>query len=276
MNVQLWATVHYPFVQILGIRFFVGNVDQAISHLSKGGGYAVAPSGTCFVRLDRDPVYREAMTNADLALPDSGAMVLLWRILSRQKLTRISGLRYIHALAAKLLAESVDRVLWVVPNEPARKKMEEWLCAHNFPHVESDLYVAPYYRVVVEDRELVAKIERQRPAHVIIGVGSGPQEKLGHYLRENLSYRPAIHCIGAALGFLTGDQVAIPNWADRFYLGWLFRLIAQPRIFVPRLARALALPLLIIKYGTQLPPMKRQAELGEKGLRPGGRSASGP
>ena len=34
---------------------------------------------------------------------------------------------------------------------------------------------------------------------------------------------PAIHCIGAALGFLTGDQVRIPHWADQWILGWLFR-----------------------------------------------------
>ena len=69
----------------------------------------------------------------------------------------------------------------------------------------------------------------------IIAIGSGAQEKLGYYLRENLSYRPAIHCTGAALGFITGDQKAIPDWADRFYLGWLWRLVAQPRIFIPRL-----------------------------------------
>src|ERR1700730_16155779 len=96
-------------------------------------------------------------------------------------------------------------------------------------------------------------IEKRRPAHIIIAIGNGPQEKLGHYLRDHLSYRPAIHCIGAALGFLTGDQITIPNWADRLYLGWLFRLIAQPRVFIPRLTRALKLPWLIFRYGSALP-----------------------
>ena len=58
----------------------------------------------------------------------------------------------------------------------------------------------------VEDRDLLALIEQHRAADVIIAIGSGAQEKLGFYLRENLSYRPAIHCTGAALGFITGDQ----------------------------------------------------------------------
>jgi len=91
---------------------------------------------------------------------------------------------------------------------------------------------------------------------VIIAIGSGAQEKLGHYLRENLSYRPAIHCIGAALGFVTGEQIPIPDWADRLFLGWFFRLIAQPGVFIPRLSHAFELPRLIWKYGEKLPPLK--------------------
>ncbi len=85
-----------------------------------------------------------------------------------------------------------------------------------------------------------------------------PQEKLGYYLRENLSYRPAIYCTGAAIGFITGDQISIPDWADRFYLGWLLRLLRQPRVFIPPLARGFELPWLIWKYGENLPPMAKQ------------------
>src|SRR5205085_11216942 len=113
-----------------------------------------------------------------------------------------------------------------------------------------------------EDGELLARLELGEPRDVIIAIGNGPQEKLGVYLRDHLSYRPAIHCIGAALGFLTGDQVAIPDWADRFYLGWLLRLFAQPRIFVPRLARAAVLPLLIFRYRGRSPPVSKNAEDG--------------
>src|SRR4030095_12296608 len=107
-----------------------------------------------------------------------------------------------------------------------------------------------------EDRNLLARIEHVRPAHMVIAIGSGSQEKLGYYLRENVSYRPAIHCTGAALGFITGDQPAIPDWADRFYIGWLWRLVADPYRFIPRLTRGLELPWLIAKYGVHLPPMR--------------------
>jgi exopolysaccharide biosynthesis WecB/TagA/CpsF family protein len=244
-----------PFQQILGIHFFDGEVDEAIEQMFQNGGFLIAPSGTCFARLRRDVAYRDAVTHADLAIPDSGAMVLLWRIRCGSSINRISGLKYLQRLSARLFVEK-QNTLWVLPNECARQSASEWLRSNHFTFSNDDFYVAPMYGASVEDRQLVAMINDRKPQHVIVAIGSGPQEKLGYFLRVNLSYRPAIHCIGAALGFLTGEQVAIPDWADRFYLGWLFRLLAQPRIFIPRLARAFELPTLLIKYRENLPPLR--------------------
>jgi UDP-N-acetyl-D-mannosaminuronic acid transferase (WecB/TagA/CpsF family) len=113
--------------------------------------------------------------------------------------------------------------------------------------------VAPHYAAQVRDDALVAKIDIHPPAHVVIGIGGGVQEKLGLFLKENLRACPAIHCIGAALAFLTGDQPPIPMWADRFYLGWLLRSIRQPRVFIPRYFSGLKLARLIARYRDKLP-----------------------
>jgi N-acetylglucosaminyldiphosphoundecaprenol N-acetyl-beta-D-mannosaminyltransferase len=239
--------------QILGIKFFNGNVDEAVASMVRHGGFLVAPSGTCFARLRDDEPYRRAMFSADVAIADSGLMVVLWRLLRCEKVTRISGLQYLRQLLAKLKTEGGEKVFWALPSESAREKLLDWSRREAFSIKADDCYCALRYGLEIEDRFLLARIEESRPTHVIIAIGSGAQEKLGHFLRENLSYRPAIHCIGAALGFITGDQVAIPNWADRIFLGWLFRLLAQPMIFIPRLARALELPWLIARYGSELP-----------------------
>ena len=251
-----------PFQQILGIRFFDGDPAEAVEMMSRDGGFLIAPSGTCFARLRHDVAYRNAVTHSDIAIPDSGAMVLCWRILRGRKVQRISGLKYLQALSVRLFADK-PKTLWVLPNERAREKTSEWLRSNQVPTSEEDFYVAPIYGASVEDRALLEMIERHKPGQIVVAIGSGPQEKLGYYLREKLSADPgsvrppAIHCIGAALGFLTGEQVKIPDWADRFYLGWLLRLLAQPRIFVPRLTRALELPWLIVRYGSELPPLRK-------------------
>ena len=69
-----------------GHRFFLRVTSEAIVTLMSGnGGFRIAPSGTCFARLQRDDVYRSAVANADYALADSGLMVVLWRLVEGQK-----------------------------------------------------------------------------------------------------------------------------------------------------------------------------------------------
>jgi UDP-N-acetyl-D-mannosaminuronic acid transferase (WecB/TagA/CpsF family) len=244
--------------QILGIKFFNGDVDEAVALMVEHGGFLVAPSGTCFKRLREDEPYRQAMRAADLAIADSGLMVVVWRLLHGQKVMRISGLTYLKQLLAKFQKGGIANFFWILPSEFAREKLLDWSRRERWVVEMTNCYVAPQYVLEVDDRHLLALIEEHRPAHVLIAVGSGPQEKLGYYLRQNLSYRPAIHCTGAALGFITGDQGTIPDWADRFYVGWLLRLFSQPRIFIPRLSRALELPWLIWEYGENLPPLRHR------------------
>jgi exopolysaccharide biosynthesis WecB/TagA/CpsF family protein len=218
--------------------------------------------------LREDEKYRRAVLAADLAIADSGLMVVVWRLLQHENVRRISGLKYLKHLLENLKGEGNRDIFWVLPTEGAQRKLFDWSRREAFSINRENCYVAPRYGSEVEDRDLLALIEPRRPAHVIVGIGSGAQEKLGYYLREKLSYRPAIHCIGAALGFITGDQTAIPSWADRFYLGWLCRLIAQPLIFVPRLFRGLELPWLMARYGNALPSLRSRNQKSEMRCEP--------
>ena len=244
--------------QVLGIKFFNGDADEAVQSMIRHGGFLIAPSGTCFARLREDEQYRRAVLAADLVIADSGLMVVLWRVFQRESLQRISGLKYLKHLLGKLKTEERRDVFWVLPDEGARLRLFEWSRRGPFPVANDSCHIAPRYGFEPNDQNLLALIEGRHAAHVIIAIGSAAQEKLGYYLRENLSYRPAIHCIGAALGFITGHQRTIPEWMDRFYLGWLRRLIAQPCIFIPRLSRGLELPWLIWKFGERLPPMRNE------------------
>ena len=110
------------------------------------------------------------------------------------------------------------------------------------------------YGDVIEDKALIERLNNLRVKHVVITVGGGTQERLGLYLKRNLDYLPAIHCIGAAIAFLSGDQVKIPHWADKVFLGWLFRCISSPKRYVPRYWSAFKLIPLMWRYRDRLPP----------------------
>ena len=244
---------------ILGIHFFNGTVDEAVEAMCANGGLLVVPAAPMLVKLSEDEDYRRALTLADMAIADSGAMVLLWKIFTGRRVERISGLRFLKRLVARLAAHPDERVLWIVPSEHAHEKTIAWLRSINLT-ATADFYIAPRYTAQVRDDTLVGKIDNHPPTHVVVGIGGGVQEKLGLFLKENSRARPAIHCIGAALAFLTGDQPPIPMWADRFYLGWLLRLLRQPRVFGPRYLSAFKLPFLIARYRDGLPPMRSKVE----------------
>ncbi len=247
---------------ILGVRFFNGTVDEAVEVMSAAGGLLVVPAAPTLVKICHDEDYRRALTSADMAIADSGAMVLLWKIFTGRRVERISGLKFLKRLMGWLASHPKERVLWIVPSESAHEKTIAWLRQVNLA-TTADFYIAPRYAAEVRDDALVGKIDRHPPAHVVVGIGGGVQEKLGLFLKENLRARPAIHCVGAALAFLTGDQPPIPMWVDRFYLGWLLRLLRQPRVFGPRYLSALKLPWLLLRYRQEMPPLQSKVKIGK-------------
>jgi UDP-N-acetyl-D-mannosaminuronic acid transferase (WecB/TagA/CpsF family) len=262
--------------RILGVRFFDGAAPDAVDYITRVGGYTVVPAAPALVKIENDPAYRRALVEADLAIADSGFMVLLWRVLRGRTIARISGLKYLRILLADTRLRERGSIFLVLPQQSSLEKALVWLREEGFEIASDDCYIAPMYfscshgSVSREERErvsqrrgysiaddaLVAILQSRKPKHIIVGIGGGTQEKLGLYLREHLSYRPAIHCIGAALAFLTGDQKPIPMWADRLYLGWFLRLARAPHHYARRFAPALRLPRMIWRYGSEMPPLK--------------------
>lgn len=239
--------------RILGVRFFVGSPEDAVA-IGLRGGLVVVPAAPALIELERDATYRDALVNADLAITDSGFMVLIWRFLRREKLERVSGLEYLRLLLQKPVLREPGSTLWIMPTPGARDRNLRWLQDQGYPVSESDCYLAPMYPAgPIHDPALLARLAASRPKHIVVGLGGGVQERLGLHLRQSLDYKPGIHCIGAAIGFLTGDQVNIPPWADYLFLGWFFRCLSQPAKFVPRYWKAKRLVGLMWRYGEQLP-----------------------
>jgi hypothetical protein len=372
---------------ILGVKFFNGTPAEAVA-AGLQGGLVVVPSAPVLVDVADKPALREAVLGADLAITDSGLMVLLWWLLKREKLERVSGLEYLKLLLERLrtqpqlsdgrpvaprlsdesyslsglgdrpvvgvignelsvireknpdqahvkpithnagpITENASGVFWVMPTAAARDQNLAWLRSQGFTTTADDCYVAPMYAAEgpLSDDALLSVIRERRPAHIILALGGGVQERVGYALRQALAvprlsdggyslsggrpavgelsdegsdagkladrsyslsgaitnnpsepvtnnsaaradpdnkepvtnnrpaYRPGIHCIGAAIGFLSGEQVRIPLWVDYLYLGWLWRSVSAPTKFVPRYWKAVRLIPMMIRYGAKAP-----------------------
>ncbi|MES2392106.1 MAG: WecB/TagA/CpsF family glycosyltransferase [Acidobacteriota bacterium] len=237
---------------ILGIRFFCGSAEEAVERMRQGG-LLVVPAAPALKNLEKDARYREALLGADLAIADSAFMVLSWNLLQRDSIPRLSGLKYLRHLLHQEDLRRPGNCVWVMASPASAKRNLEWLESEGIHVPQECVYMAPRYGDVMADDQLLEMLERLRPDNVVITVGGGTQERLGLYLKQQLSYLPAIHCIGAAIAFLSGDQVYIPNWADKLYLGWLIRSLSNPHLYVPRYWDARKLFDLIRRYRHRLP-----------------------
>jgi len=243
--------------RILGIDFFDGSAKEAIEIMRTNGGLLVVPAAPALKDLDQNRDYRESLLNADLAITDSAFMVLIWNRLEGTSIKRLSGLEYLRELLLEPDIRQPGNTLWIMASPVSAKRNLDWLAGQGITIPEDHIYMAPMYgNAPIDDAALIDCLNRLRPQHVIVTIGGGTQERLGLYLKRNLSYRPAIHCIGAAIAFLSGDQVHIPVWADKYYLGWLLRSLAEPKRYIPRYWDARKLLALMLRHRSRLPDLK--------------------
>jgi N-acetylglucosaminyldiphosphoundecaprenol N-acetyl-beta-D-mannosaminyltransferase len=239
------------FQRILGINFYVGDMPDLLN-LCAEGHFIVVPAAPALADLPTNAAYRESVEKSDFAITDSALMVLMWKFFTGQSLPRISGLKLLRGLLASDELHKPGSSCWIMPSKFEMDVNVGWLNRNGYPVTAEESYVAPMYpKGPISDPEILAWIESRKPPYIIVNLGGGVQERLGYYLRANLSYRPSIICVGAAVAFLTGVQVNIPTWADAWMLGWFFRCLHAPTKFIPRYWKALNLISILGKYRDQ-------------------------
>jgi exopolysaccharide biosynthesis WecB/TagA/CpsF family protein len=236
-------------IRYCSISFWNASVESLVAAIQRDGGYLVVPAAPALCELVRDPAYFEALKASDFAIIDSGYLALLIGIERLALVRRISGLRFLEELLRPGAAAELRkrRVCWVAPHEGERARLAAYLAANGFDAALQSYYLAPMYAGDrdYEDADLFAELERSDPEWVVIGIAGGKQEKLAFELRKRFGRRFRIVCTGAAMAFLTGGQAKIPRWADRLFLGWLFRIFENPQLYLRRYAAALKMPLVI-------------------------------
>lgn len=243
------------FTTILGIRFFDGSARDAVEIMVENGGLLVVPAAPALKDISTNRGYREALLNSELCITDSGFMVLVWILLTFRWLNRLSGLQYLRCLLKHPTVRNPGNAVWIMASPASAAKNLEWLKRQGIDVPAEYVHIAPVYGREIEDPVLMDLLEKRKPQHVIVTLGGGTQERLGDGLKRSLEYRPAIHCIGAAIAFLSGDQVHIPRWADTLFLGWLFRAFSDPGRYVPRYWEARKLFGMMARYRDKLPPL---------------------
>ncbi len=240
-------------IKILGIDFTDHRVEEVVNIL-KQGGLLVVPAAPALINIKKDPVYYKALQAADIAIPDSSYMAMLWNIFHSKKIKKISGLKFLKHFLNDAEIKNSSELLLVDPCKTDAQHNIQYLKSLGLKVTSENSYQAPVYKKhCIEDEALLSIIKIKKPKFIIINLGGGVQEKLGAYIKANAQYKPAIICTGAAIAFLTGRQASIPTWGDKFFLGWLFRCIQNPKLYVPRYFKAFQLATLMVRHKQHKP-----------------------
>ena len=129
-----------------------------------------------------------------------------------------------------------DKLLLINPSKKSDALNYKYLRSikiHNFKS-----YIAPKYKRKIIDPILLNLIKKFKPRYIIMNIGGGSQEPLAIYIRNNIKFKISIMCTGAAIAFMTGEQAPINKFIDKFYLGWLMRIVWSPKLYLGRILKS--------------------------------------
>lgn len=208
-------------------------------------GFFVFPSGPALATIEKSKNYYKSIQKADYVFFDSGFFVLLLKFFKNISVNKFSGYKFLSLFFTYLKKNKTKSVFCIDPNINFSKSNKSYLKKIGVKKIYN--YVGPKYNPNnLTDKKLITLIKKAKPNFIITNIGGGTQEVLGLYLKRNLKFKTTIICTGGAISFFTGDQAPINNFIDKFYLGWLIRLIFNPLTFSKRYIEGLKLIPMVI------------------------------
>ena len=221
-----------------GIKFYNYSFTKIVSKIDKGG-YLVAPAASALSGINNNKKYHESLKKSDIAIFDSGFFCILLRIFKGKKINKLSGYLFLKKFL-NMNFKKKTKFLTIDPTAIDAKLNKLYLRSKNIKNVKS--YIAPQFKQSnIRDQKLIKLIKKYKPKYIIINIGGEVQEILGRFIKNNINYKTSIICTGAAIAFLTKKQAPINDVIDKFYLGWLVRIMFNPRKSLIRSIKSLYL-----------------------------------
>lgn len=210
-------------------------------HFRQGTGFALATINLDhLVKLRRDPVFRAAYARQDIVVADGNPIVWLSR-LARRPVSLVPGSDLVLPLVRE--AKRAKRpVILLGSTADALDGAARNLRAH-VPGVTIARTMAPSWGFDPNGdaaKALLKIIHSEGPCLVLVALGA-PKQEVFAALGRDLAPQAGFASIGAGVDFLSGHQVRAPEWARKWALEWLWRMVQSPRRLLPRYAACAAI-----------------------------------
>jgi len=192
--------------------------------------YFVCANPHCIEVAIADRVYRQAMQNADIILPDGVGMVIASFILRGKIRKRITGSDIFIELSRQLNNKNGYRYFFLGSTEQKLQLICEKVKA-DFPNITISGSYAPPFKTEFsrdENRVMIEKINQANPDVLWIGMTAPKQEKW-IYQNKNELHTACIAPVGAVFDFYIGAIKRSHPFFFKLGMEWLPRLIREPR-----------------------------------------------
>jgi len=221
------------------IKFYDISYQKVIKKLFQEKGYLVIPAASALVQIKYNNKYFQALKKSTIAIFDSGYFCLCLLFIKFIKVKKFSGFKFIKKLVNDNTLKKkkfllLDSCLDESNNNKLFFKSKKFIFLKN--------YVCPIYKPNnIIDEALLKLILNYKPFIIIINIGGGKQEILAEYIISKLRKKIIIICSGAALSFHAGQGAKINTVIDTLYLGWIARILYNPKIFIGRILLSIKL-----------------------------------
>jgi N-acetylglucosaminyldiphosphoundecaprenol N-acetyl-beta-D-mannosaminyltransferase len=231
-----------PRCDLLGVPVSLVDYERAMEVMdeiigAREHGYVCAIAVHALMVSRHDAELHAALEQATLVVPDGRPLVWALGALGSPLSDRVYGPELMARYCARA-AERGHRVWLYGGATPDALTTLEGALRDRYPGIAIAGGHSPPHRPLStdEEREIAARIDRDRADVVFVGLGAPKQEKWMARMRPRLD-APVLVGVGAAFDFLAGLKRQAPPWMQRRGLEWAFRLSQEPLRLLPRYLR---------------------------------------
>lgn len=207
------------------------NVIEAFNRIQnrKFGQYMATANPHSLVVASRDPLFKEALKNADILLPDGTGIVLASRLLKNLVKEKVAGTNFFMCLTKYadsngglkyFFLGSSDEVLTRICNRFKKDYPSINICGTYSPPFKETFSDA-------DNEKMLKCVNEAKPDVLWVGMTAPKQEKWIYENRNKLNV-PFIGAIGAAFDFYAGTKARSSLFWQKLGLEWFPRLIREP------------------------------------------------
>lgn len=203
--------------------------NQTLNHIPDKEKLLISTiNAHCYNLTQTDLIYKQALMNSQILIPDGISIVWALKWLSGKKLKKIAGadlffyemnrLQQVHGKCF-FLGSSISTLI----------KIKEKINL-KYPSIQVLTYSPPYKPEFSEkdNTDMLRAINDFQPDVLMVGMTAPKQEKWA-YQHFNQLQVGHICCIGAVFDFYAGNVNRAPQCMIKLGLEWLYRLIKEPQ-----------------------------------------------